>query len=112
MNNDHAIRIKLAAACLAAASMLSLPAFAQVQRTFVNLGFEQPALTGSSYYLIFSATATGGWVTDHPNNVVSGSCTLAGFPDGAAITQHIRSEERRVGKECLAVCRSRWSPYH
>ena len=23
-----------------------------------------------------------------------------------------RSEERRVGKECLAVCRSRWSPYH
>jgi peptide chain release factor 1 len=22
------------------------------------------------------------------------------------------SEERRVGKECLAVCRSRWSPYH
>ena len=24
----------------------------------------------------------------------------------------IRSEERRVGKECLAVCRSRWSPYH
>ena len=23
-----------------------------------------------------------------------------------------RSEERRVGKECLARCRSRWSPYH
>ena len=23
-----------------------------------------------------------------------------------------RSEERRVGKECSAVCRSRWSPYH
>ena len=23
-----------------------------------------------------------------------------------------RSEERRVGKECLSVCRSRWSPYH
>ena len=22
------------------------------------------------------------------------------------------SEERRVGKECLSVCRSRWSPYH
>ena len=28
-------------------------------------------------------------------------------------TQHIvRSEERRVGKECLPRCRSRWSPYH
>ena len=24
----------------------------------------------------------------------------------------IRSEERRVGKECLHQCRSRWSPYH
>ena len=23
-----------------------------------------------------------------------------------------RSEERRVGKECLTACRSRWSPYH
>ena len=23
-----------------------------------------------------------------------------------------RSEERRVGKECIAWCRSRWSPYH
>src|SRR3546814_15821608 len=23
-----------------------------------------------------------------------------------------RSEERRVGKECISTCRSRWSPYH
>ena len=23
-----------------------------------------------------------------------------------------RSEERRVGKECVRLCRSRWSPYH
>src|SRR3546814_12158245 len=23
-----------------------------------------------------------------------------------------RSEERRVGKECVSTCRSRWSPYH
>src|SRR3546814_15599801 len=28
--------------------------------------------------------------------------------DGAAR----RSEERRVGKECVSTCRSRWSPYH
>src|SRR3546814_7061419 len=27
------------------------------------------------------------------------------FPEG-------RSEERRVGKECVSTCRSRWSPYH
>src|SRR3546814_17227060 len=28
-----------------------------------------------------------------------------------AFTVH-RSEERRVGKECVSTCRSRWSPYH
>jgi hypothetical protein len=27
-------------------------------------------------------------------------------------SDHIRSEERRVGKECRRLCRSRWSPYH
>src|SRR3546814_13200966 len=26
--------------------------------------------------------------------------------------QVVRSEERRVGKECVSTCRSRWSPYH
>src|SRR3546814_16868039 len=30
--------------------------------------------------------------------------------EGTTIT--IRSEERRVGKECVSTCRSRWSPYH
>src|SRR3546814_19904257 len=25
---------------------------------------------------------------------------------------HLRSEERRVGKECVSTCRSRWSPSH
>src|SRR3546814_1968959 len=24
----------------------------------------------------------------------------------------VRSEERRVGKECVSTCRARWSPYH
>ena len=33
-----------------------------------------------------------------------------GFTDG--IQGIGRSEERRVGKECSVVCRSRWSPYH
>ena len=27
-------------------------------------------------------------------------------------TRSDRSEERRVGKECASMCRSRWSPYH
>src|SRR3546814_8148074 len=32
-----------------------------------------------------------------------------GCPAG---TPRSRSEERRVGKECVSTCRSRWSPYH
>src|SRR3546814_15477970 len=34
---------------------------------------------------------------------------LAGTEAGHA---HLRSEERRVGKECVSTCRSRWSPYN
>ena len=37
---------------------------------------------------------------------------LGCFTDDAEIVEFPRSEERRVGKECIAVCRSRWSPYH
>src|SRR3546814_5449571 len=29
-----------------------------------------------------------------------------------AVSTAPRSEERRVGKECVSTCRSRWSPYH
>src|SRR3546814_16382925 len=29
-----------------------------------------------------------------------------------ALTRQRSSEERRVGKECVSTCRSRWSPYH
>src|SRR3546814_11573591 len=36
-------------------------------------------------------------------------------PEAALNTEQnaeVRSEERRVGKECASTCRSRWSPYH
>src|SRR3546814_15123216 len=32
--------------------------------------------------------------------------------DPFSVTEQSRSEERRVGKECVSTCRSRWSPYH
>src|SRR3546814_1900623 len=35
-------------------------------------------------------------------------CYSSRPPDPALV----RSEERRVGKECVSTCRSRWSPYH
>src|SRR3546814_18243077 len=36
-----------------------------------------------------------------------------GLGDGFTVPANVpRSEERRVGKECVSTCRSRWSPYH
>src|SRR3546814_2506282 len=35
-----------------------------------------------------------------------------GEPRGLLYRLWRRSEERRVGKECVSTCRSRWSPYH
>src|SRR3546814_4525032 len=34
------------------------------------------------------------------------------FEANVLATLALRSEERRVGKECVSTCRSRWSPYH
>src|SRR3546814_11947123 len=34
------------------------------------------------------------------------------YPAAFLVTDLTRSEERRVGKECVSTCRSRWSPYH
>ena len=37
---------------------------------------------------------------------------LPGASRSMRVTYRVRSEERRVGKECTMTCRSRWSPYH
>src|SRR3546814_11102341 len=44
------------------------------------------------------------------NNAAGGRS--AGPIHHTPVTQLSRSEERRVGKECVSTCRSRWSPYH
>ena len=41
-----------------------------------------------------------------------GDSPYQSFSSFAGNPYFIRSEERRVGKECLRLCRSRWSPYH
>src|SRR3546814_1256871 len=37
---------------------------------------------------------------------------LVVVPDHGLAGASWRSEERRVGKECVSTCRARWSPYH
>src|SRR3546814_3420643 len=42
-----------------------------------------------------------------------GATEFAGGVAGWTLPDFLkRSEERRVGKECVSTCRSRWSPYH
>src|SRR3546814_13597500 len=56
----------------------------------------------------------------YPCSVLLNNDLSAGIPDILkGITQDVvpspnvgRSAERRVGKECVSTCRSRWSPYH
>src|SRR3546814_16914886 len=56
--------------------------------------------------------------TDRPavTDVHNDFCAFGGRQFDAArrmrLRQKTRSEERRVGKECVSTCRSRWSPYN
>src|SRR3546814_12195559 len=74
--------------------------------------------------LIEGDASTGKWQELTPR--LSNTCTV--FPHNESMTQAQqgdyawalwrpysccqRSEESRVGKECVSTCRSRWSPYH
>src|SRR3546814_4198002 len=46
-----------------------------------------------------------------PELVTASRQLLAQYESTSQLRGH-RSEERRVGKECVSTCRSRWSPYH
>src|SRR3546814_6643459 len=49
------------------------------------------------------------WLSRIGNNNAQGEYYLT---DVVGLSVADRSEERRVGKECVSTCRSRWSPYH
>src|SRR3546814_16150982 len=70
------------------------------------------ALAGLSFLLPSDppsiAGEDGGNVQDYLTELIlSRDSDLIGRTVGS-----LRSEERRVGKECVSPCRSRWSPYH
>src|SRR3546814_12689534 len=62
----------------------------------------------------FEVTLGGRYTRDEKRAVQQGLNTRPGVPLVAApfSVDNSRSEERRVGKECVSTCRSRWSPYH
>ena len=51
-------------------------------------------------------------IADRGYVLETGKIVLQGSGQELLESDEIRSEERRVGKECSEPCRSRWSPYH
>src|SRR3546814_13489414 len=63
-------------------------------------------------FLRLNRSATKGLLADtapRSKVILSETYTMGRWGVTATAT---RSEERRVGKECVSTCRSRWSPYH
>ena len=58
-----------------------------------------------------SAVAAVGEILDI-DVAVAKSKSINDFDATRVYLNELRSEERRVGKECVSLCRSRWSPYH
>ena len=66
------------------------------------------AFRGTAVMAGCEASATG---TSRVVSIAAGSVQINGV-EVAVGAGSVRSEERRVGKECSLTCRSRWSPYH
>src|SRR3546814_11102087 len=77
-------------------------------------------LSREDYRPLVAALARAGYLVvqpDHADASIGGFAPPGPQPDDVWRTRieqvrWIRSEERRVGKECVSTCRSRWSPYH
>ncbi len=67
-----------------------------------NLGYDAAQLRELSFELVRTLARL--------HSLVPADVELGDFGRPAGFLT--RSEERRVGKECLRLCRSRWSPYH
>ena len=65
-----------------------------------NLATKTSGLLKESIHLIFA---------DKTCIIITHDLEMASIADTSI---NLRSEERRVGKECRIGCRSRWSPYH
>src|SRR3546814_6182030 len=72
-----------------------------------------PIYDSETGFGVIRQAAAGGCIAFHPAWLLfRKACRLVCLSHGRDASDHLRSEERRVGKECVSTCRSRWSPYH
>lgn len=62
------------ASALAVLSLLALPATAQIQRSFINLGFEVPVLSPAGCFIQTVDSRVTGWTTTHFSAISNGTC--------------------------------------
>src|SRR3546814_12990608 len=88
---------------------------ARYSRTGQNENYDELAVQIASIPGVFSVTPQiEGQAMLVANGTASGAAIRGLRPSELKAKSLIadRSEERRVGKECVSTCRSRWSPYH
>ena len=89
---------------------------AHVRRTVVKAVRAGMSQSAAAPAFGVSLRAVNKWMAvDKQGGLRALAAKRRGRPVGAgrlSATQATRSEERRVGKECVQPCRSRWSPYH
>ena len=104
-----------------------------IKHKLVKMGYEEvPFEETADFYIVNSCTVTS--IADRKTRNIlrrgpKSDWSTMWYPNDKTMTKQqkhfyllintrkylmgfIRSEERRVGKECLRLCRSRWSPYH
>src|SRR3546814_15513210 len=85
-----------------------------ILRRAVHQMQQHPAAFDMAEEAVAQAMALMG-ALDQAGNVGDHELGLVDMDDpelGMQRREGVRSEERRVGKECVSTCRSRWSPYH
>src|SRR3546814_16155902 len=81
-------------------------------RQMIGLGGAIPIIPNTGTYGSIDRASVANWRTstfDIPEGDVAGYTTWDSTT-ARPIIEQIRSEERRVGKECGSTCRTRWSP--
>ena len=79
VNVSRSLAKRVLGGIAAATLFAAMPAYTQVQRSFVNPSFESPALTAASNasgcYVQLPSSLVSGWSTTHPSAAGTGSCT-------------------------------------
>src|SRR3546814_13676908 len=88
------------------------PEVVAIERVFAQHNVSTAMGTAQAGGVVALAAARRGIpVCFHTPSEVKAAVTGSGNADTAQVTAMVRSEGRRVGKECVSTCRSRWAPY-